>query len=347
MRLEMDELMISKRFEKLRKELLRDRYRILWTETFEDLCFLHNYLVNHKKDIAVKNELESIFYDILMEIFMPVKPDLEYKKYPLPHEGRFYYGAYDKIEKQVESLYDLNVYSPVWLEDISGFYNKISSAFPQYNFRIDSRFGKKYPRFTDQATIRIQISDHLTQFIDPDKPSEPKNKTPESMYNYMFQEALYHENKVKNRFFQDMKYRYFIDLHEKKYTILNLVSLNHNKIEEYDESSNELTSWIIKLKPSDDELISKYNLFKDNPYVYVFRYSEKEDIIDTSYNPVQAEFEGKITNIDEDLNQITLKINVKDFKVSDNKKLFSLVLKHDLNTYEREKKAVLDFSRSK
>jgi len=343
----MDELMISKRFEKLRKQLLKDRYRILWTETFEDLCFLHNYLVNHKKDISVKNELESIFYDILMEIFMPVKPDLEYQKYPLPHDGRFYYGAYDKIEKEVESLYDLNVYSPVWLEDLSGFYNKRSSVFLQYNFRIDSRFGKRYPRFTDQPTIRIRISEHLSQFIDPDKPLEPKNKTPESMYNYRFQEALYHENKVKNRFFQDMKYRYFIDLHEKKYTMLNLVSVHHNKIEEYDESSNELTSWIIKLKPSDDELISKYNLFKDNPFVYVFRYSEKEDIIDTSYNPVQAEFEGKITKIDEDLNQLTLKINVKDFKISENKKLFALVLKHDLNTYEREKNAVLNFSKSK
>jgi superfamily I DNA and/or RNA helicase len=214
-----------------------------------------------------------------------------------------------------------------------------SKEFPEYNFTREKVKRKKTPPSDSQ--IRIMIKKHLQVVKDPDKPIKPKTSDPYALYRFNFLNALYEENKVKNRFFQSMKYQFFEDLWDNKYAILNLRLFNYYPVEEYTEEEEVSTNWILKLSHDRNDLLGKYSLFKDNPFVYVYRYRKKNEINETVFTAA-SEYEGKVISMDEEKNIITIKIRSKDFFVS-HFKFYGIVLKQDYKIYQREKQAIIDF----
>jgi superfamily I DNA and/or RNA helicase len=314
-------------FKELRTHLHKLKYEVD-KECFELLCFLHNYISHNRNDSDSKNELADILHDILIEIFMPIKPGEPYKKYTGEDEGnRLHYYTSNK-EEEINYIYDLNIFSKVWLQDISAFYGLKSKIFPK-----------------NEGNIRIQISQHLQAYIDPDKPSKPITSDPYAVYEYNFLNALYEENKVMNRFFQELKYKHFGDLWRNEYAaILNLRLLRKPyQVKEYTEEEGESINWIIKLSPVGNDFLGKYSLFKENPFVYVYRYRNKNEISETAFTPATSEYEGKVTSIDEERNIITIKIRTKDFSASRFMPFYGIVLRQDYTTYQREKQAINDF----
>jgi len=334
---------VANKFKELRTLLHKLKYKVD-KECFELLCFLHNYISDNRNDQDSKNEFADILHDILIEIFLPIKPSEPYKKYTEEDEGnRVYYYTPDK-EEEINHIYDLNIFSEVWLKDISAFYDLNSKKFSQYNSR--SLTAKKAKRKKEEgytSNIRIMISRHLRAYIDPDKPSKPKTSDSYAVYKFDFLNALYEENKVKNRFFQELKYQFFEDLWYKRYAILNLRVSKYYPVEEYSEEEEESTNWIIKLSPVGNDFLGKYSLFKDNPFVYVYRYRNKDGINETAFTPATSEYEGKVISIDEERNIITIKIRSTDFSVSEFKYFNGIVLRQDYTTYQREKQAIIDF----
>ena len=335
---------VADKFKELRTLLYKRKYKVETKECFELLCFLHNYISNNRNDSDLKNALADILHDILIEIFLPTKPGEPYRKYTGEDEGnRVHFYTIGK-EEEINHIYDLNIFSEVWLKDISAFYDLNSKKFSQYNFR--SLTAKKAKRKKEEgyiSKIRSKISKHLQEYIDPDKPIKPKTSDPDVVYKYNFLNALYEENKVKNRFFQELKYQFFEDLGYKRYAILNLRVSKYYPVEEYSEEEEESTNWIIKLSPVGNDFLGKYSLFEDNPFVYVYRYRNKDDINETAFTPATSEYEGKVISIDEERNIITIKIRSKDFSVSEVKYFNGIVLRQDYTTYQREKQAIIDF----
>lgn len=309
-------------------------------ECFESLCFLHNYISHNRDDTDSKNELADILHDILIEIFLPINSGEPYKKYTGEDEGnRHYFYTPDK-EKEINHIYDLNIFSEVWLKDISAFYGLKSKEFPKYNSK--SRIAKKAKRKKNEGNIRTTISRHLRAYIDPDKPIKPETFDPYAVYKYNFLNALYEENKVKNRFFQNLKYQSFKALWYNRCAILNLSVLRYYPVKEYSEEEEESTNWKIKFTPVGTDLLGKYSLFKDNPFVYVYRYRKEKEINETVFTPATSEYEGKVSSIDEERNIITIKIRTKDFSASMSMPFYGIVLRQDY-TNQREKQAIIDF----
>ncbi|MBT3281610.1 MAG: AAA family ATPase [Cryomorphaceae bacterium] len=347
----MNKTVITSKFRTLREQLVNLKYKVN-TEIFESLCYLHNYVLKNKDNVESKNELTNIFHDIFIEIFMPLRPEEPYKEYDDKSiNNRFYFGPADKLHDEVKYIYDLNIYSKVWLKDISAFYNVKSKEYKHYNFNISSPkilSKKKRGHYTkikpiSQSNIRGLITKHLQEYIDPDKPVKPNISDIYSDYRFEFLNSLYEENKVKNRFFQQMKYKQFNELLYKKQAILNLKVLKYNQVEEYNEEEDEKKAWIVKLSPSEHDYLSKYNLFKDNPFVYLYRYTYKDEINHSSFTPSTAEYFGKVLSINEDKNILTIKIKADDFSVSKQKYFTGIVLRQDYITYQREKDAVNHF----
>jgi superfamily I DNA and/or RNA helicase len=332
---------VADKFKELRTLLYKRKYKVETKECFELLCFLHNYISHNRNDSDSKNELADILHDILIEIFLPINSGEPYKKYTGEDEGnRHYFYTPDK-EKEINHIYDLNIFSEVWLKDISAFYGLKSKEFPKYNSK--SRIAKKAERKKNEGNIRITISRHLRAYIDPDKPIKPEAFDPYAVYKYNFLNALYEENKVKNRFFQELKYQFFEDLGYKRYAILNLRVSKYYPVEEYSEEEEVSTNWIIKLSPVGNDFLGKYSLFKDNPFVYVYRYRKEKEINETVFTPATSEYEGKVSSIDEERNIITIKIRSKDFFASRSMPFYGIVLRQDYTTYQREKQAIIDF----
>ena len=332
---------VADKFKELRTLLYKRKYKVETKECFELLCFLHNYISHNRNDSDSKNELADILHDILIEIFLPINSGEPYKKYTGEDEGnRHYFYTPDK-EKEINHIYDLNIFSEVWLKDISAFYGLKSKEFPKYNSK--SRIAKKAERKKNEGNIRTTISRHLRAYIDPDKPIKPEAFDPYAVYKYNFLNALYEENKVKNRFFQELKYQFFEDLGYKRYAILNLRVSKYYPVEEYSEEEEESTNWIIKLSPVGNDFLGKYSLFKDNPFVYVYRYRKEKEINETVFTPATSEYEGKVSSIDEERNIITIKIRTKDFSVLRSMPFYGIVLRQDYTTYQREKQAINDF----
>lgn len=156
---------VANKFKELRTLLSNLKYEVD-KECFELLCFLHNYISHNRDDTDSKNELADILHDILIEIFLPIKPSEPYKKYTGEDEGnRVHFYTTDK-EKEINHIYDLNIFSEVWLKDISAYYDLSSEKFSQYNFR--SLTAKKAKRKKEEgytSKIRIMISRHLLAHI--------------------------------------------------------------------------------------------------------------------------------------------------------------------------------------
>ncbi|MCK4446569.1 MAG: hypothetical protein KAW56_05765, partial [Candidatus Marinimicrobia bacterium] len=318
---------------------------------FDLLCFLHNYIQHphNRNDFVSKNKFADILHAIVTEIFMPIKAGEPYKSYTGEDEGNRVHFELPDIKEIIYHIYELNILSPVWLKDISAFYKLNSEEFPQYNFTGGKAKRKKETGYStkkippSESQIRIMIKKHLQVEKDPDKPTKPKTSDPYAIYEYNFLKALYKENKVKNRFFQELKYQFFEDLWDNKYAILNLRVSKYYPGEEYSEEEEESTNWTIKLSPVGNDFLGKYSLFKDNPFVYVYRYRNKSEINETAFTPATSEYEGKVSSIDEERNIISIKIRSKDFSDSKFKPFYGIILRQDYTTFQREKQAILDF----
>jgi predicted DNA helicase len=325
------DLSISDKFRELKIQLTKYRYQVSVNALFEPLCWLHHYLLE-SKDPEVKNEYAELLHDLFIEIFMPLRQP-EYEAYPLGI--RSYFGSNVVLQETIKYIFDLNVYSKIWLKDISEYYTVFSEQFPHYNAapKVDYTQvqGKVYVHgVKDLGVIRSRILDHLKIHVDPDKPVKPTTPNPADDYIFLFESALYDENKVKNRFFQNMKYREFIELQSERAALLNLQCVSREEEEIFDEEEETLT-WVLKLVPQDQ--VFQYPLFKDNPCVYVFAYDQELEV----FNPVRATFLGKIIKIDEENNFLLVRIASKKFTA---KKNFALVLRPDQKSFEREKEAL-------
>lgn len=346
---EYPKIKVANKFKELETLLYNLKYKVD-KKCFELLCFLHNYIQHphNRNDFVSKNKFADILHAILAEIFMPTIAGEPYKPYTWEDEDNRIHFELPDIKEIIDHIYELNILSPVWLKDIFAFYKLNSEEFPQYNFTRGKAKRKKETGYStkkippSQSQIRIMIKKHLQVEKDPDKPIKPKTSDPYAIYKFNFLNALYEENKVKNRFFQEQKYQFFEDLWYKRYAILNLRVSKYYPVEEYSEEEEVSTNWILKLSPDRNDLLGKYSLFKDNPFVYVYRYRNKNEINETAFTPATSEFEGKVVFIDEERNIITIKIRSKDFSRS-NFKFYGIILKQDYTTYQREKQAIIDF----
>ena len=315
-------------------------------EIFEDLCIIHDYLVKNnkpnkksKKYFEIKNEFLVILEDIIIEIFMPLRPEEKWVKYP---QGvRYYWLASDTAELLSKTIYELNPLSTIWLTDLSMYYDLKSKKYKWYNFNKN----KSKLVFSDvhiKANMRIKIREHLQIYKDPNKPKKPEEETPESLYEYNFLSALYEEDLIKNRFFQEMKYQPFYELEEEGAAILNLKVVNFWE-EEYNFEENKPNVIGMILVPEDEgKLLAKYNLFKEdtNPFIHIFRTGNEKEILNQIFITQNSEFEGEIISINEEQNSIKLKIKTKNFEVKHQKSFISLVLREDPIVQERERKAL-------
>lgn len=330
-------LKISEKFRDLKHKLEESRYRIYSNELFDELCYLHDYIVT-SKDKESKNEFVEILHDLLIELFMPLREET-YKHYP---EGvRFYFGSNVVLHDTIQYIFDLNIYSKIWMKDLSEFYKVFSTNFPQYNAVPKTDFSKLKEKvyvhtIKDPGLIRSMILDHLKIHVDPDKPTAPNNSNPLDHYIYQFENALYEESKIKNRFFQNMKYKEFHELQNEHTALLHLKCIAVNQEEIYDEEE-ETISWIIKLIPQNNNHLYKYPLFKDNPCVYVYAYKNNLE----NFNPIKSNYLGKKVHIDEEENSISIRIS-KPLRESENIS-FALVLRPDYITYSRERNALKHF----
>lgn len=328
------DIIISEKFREIKLSLLKYKYQVSVNALFEPLCWLHNYL-SESKDQEVKNEYAELLHDLFIEIFMPLRQP-EYEPYPLGI--RSYFGSNVVLQETIKYIFDLNVYSKIWLKDISEYYTVFSEGFPHYNAAPKMDYtkvqGKVYVHgVKDLGVIRSHILDHLKIHVDPDKPIKPTTGDPVDEYIYLFESALYDENKVKNRFFQNMKYKEFSELESEKTALLNLQCLSREEEEIFDEEEETLT-WVLKLVPKDH--LYQYPLFKDNPCVYVFAYDQELEL----FNPVRANFIGKIILIDEEKNFLQVRIASRKFT---QKKNFALVLRPDNVSFSRERDALRIF----
>ena len=328
------DLLISEKFQNIKKSLREARYQVHQNDLFNELCILHNYLLQ-TKDPDTKNELVEVLHDIFIEIFMPLREPI-YK--PYPSGLRSYFGSNILLHQTINAIFDLNAYSKIWLKDISEFYTLFSIDLPHYNAAPKTDFSQttqpiNIHKLKNPGIIRSQILDHLRIHIDPDKPLKPQNNNLEDLYIYEFELALYEEAKVKNRFFQNMKYKEFSELQQEHTALLHLQCISISQEEMYDEQ-DETLSWLLTLTPHNDHLY-KYPLFKENPCLYLFTYPENT-IIET-FNPLKANYLGKKIHINEEQNTITLRISKA---LRDPALLFALVLRPDTLTYDRERKAL-------
>ncbi|MEK6938253.1 MAG: AAA domain-containing protein [Nanoarchaeota archaeon] len=328
-------LLISDKFREIKAKLTAYRYQVSVNSLFEPLCWLHHYLLE-TKDPEVKNEFVDLLHSIFIEIFMPLRQP-EYEPYPLG--ARSYFGSNVVLQETVKCIFDLNVYSTIWLKDLSEYYSVFSQEFPEYNAgsKIDysKAEGKVYIyNQKNVGIVRSKILDHLRIYVDPEKPVLPTTNNPVDHYIHLFETALYDENKVKNRFFQNMKYKEFSELQSERTALLNLKCVSREEEEIFDEEEETLT-WVLKLIPSNP--LYQYPLFKDNPCVYVFAY---DSLPLDSFNPLRAKFLGKIIQIDEENNFLLVRIYSKKFT---EKKNFALVLRPDQISFEREKEALRIF----
>ncbi len=330
-------LKISQSFQEIKHHLRDSKYQVHQNNLFNDLCAIHDYILK-TKDTDAKNEFVVILHDLFIEIFMPLRDE---RYTPYPHGTRSYFGSNILLHQTINAIFDLNVYSKIWLKDISDYYTLFSSAYPHYNAQPKTDFSKSTTpisvhKIKNLGLVRSSIFDHLKIYIDPAKPLPPKNDNPIDKYIYSFESALYEESKIKNRFFQNMKYKEFIELKQDKTAILNLDCVNVEQQEIYDEE-DETISWILTLKlPSPDHL-SLYPLFKDNPCLYIFSSIQPTD----TFNHLKANYLGKKIHLDEENNLITLRIT-KPLREKENPS-FALILRPDTATYDREKKALYYF----
>ncbi|MFH0701524.1 MAG: AAA domain-containing protein [Candidatus Woesearchaeota archaeon] len=335
------DLRISNKFREIKDKLVPYRYQVSINSLFEPLCWLHHHLLE-TKDAEVKNEFTSLLHNILIEIFMSLRQP-EYEPYPLG--ARSYFGSNVLLQETVKCIFDLNVYSTIWLKDLSEYYCVFSQDFPEYNAdnKVDysKAEGKVYIYSQKNVGIvRSKILDHLCIYVDPEKPVLPTTNNPIDHYVYLFETALYDENKVKNRFFQNMKYKEFNELQSERTALLNLKCISREEEEIFDEEEETLT-WVLKMIPSD--YLYQYPLFKDNPCVYVFAYDSNKNNKDGNnpeldlFNPLRAKFKGKIIQMDEENNFLLVRIYSKKFT---EKKNFALVLRPDQVSFEREKEAL-------
>jgi len=325
------DILISDKFRELKQNLTKYRYQVSVNALFEPLCWLHNYLLE-TKDLEVKNEYAELLHDLFIEIFMPLRQP-EYEPYPLGI--RSYFGSNVVLQETIKYIFDLNVYSKIWLKDLSEYYTVFSEQFPHYNAAPKMDYtkvqGKVYVHgVKDLGVIRSRILDHLRIHVDPEKPLKPETDDPVDQYIYLFESALYDENKVKNRFFQNMKYKEFSELESERTALLNLQCLSREEEEIFDEEEETLT-WVLKLIPQDH--LYQYPLFKDNPCVYIFAYDQELEL----FNPVRSTFLGKIILLDEENNFLLVRISSKKFT---QKKNFALVLRPDNLSFSREKEAL-------
>jgi len=326
----------SEKFRELKTKLVLYRYQVSNNALFEMLCELHDHILQ-SKDVEVKNEYVEILHDILIEIFMPLRQS-EYQPYP---EGlRSYFGSNVLLQDTIKYIFDLNVYSKIWLKDLSEYYTVFSEQFTQYNTVNKVDFSQVQGKVSvhgikNLGITRSKIFDHLRIHIDPDKPLLPATDNPVDQYIYQFENALYEESKVKNRFFQNMKYKEFKELQQERTAILELSCVSRHEDEVFDEEE-ETVSWVIKLVPQSGDHVYTYPLFRDNPCVYVYAYQQELEL----FNPVRANFLGKVLAIDEENNFILVRIASKKFT---EKKKFALVLRPDYLTFSREKEALTKF----
>ncbi|MFA6460791.1 MAG: AAA domain-containing protein [Candidatus Woesearchaeota archaeon] len=330
------DLLISEKFRELKSRLLQYRYQVSTNALFEPLCWLHDYLLQ-SKDTEAKNEYVEILHDILIEIFMPLRQP-EYQRYP---EGlRSYFGSNIVLQQTIRYIFDLNVYSKIWLKDLSEYYTVFSDTFPHYNQVQKVDFSQSQEKVfihgvKNSGAIRSKILDHLRIHVDPDKPLPPTTDNPVDHYIYRFENALYEESKVKNRFFQNMKYKEFRELQQEHTAILNLTCRSRQEEEVFDEEE-ETISWVVKLVPQTHDPLYLYPLFKDNPCVYIYAYQKELDL----FNPARSNFKGKIIQVDEENGFILVRVQGQKFTEKPN---FALVLRPDYVTFSREKEALTQF----
>jgi predicted DNA helicase len=330
-------LKISQSFQDIKRRLQESKYQIHQNNLFNDLCAIHDYILK-TKDTEAKNEFVVLLHDIFIEIFMPLRDE---KYIPYPNGTRVYFGSNILLQQTISAIFDLNVYSKIWLKDISDYYTLFSADYPHYNAVPKTDFSKatapiSIHKIKNLGLVRSAIFDHLKIHVDPDKPLPPQNDNPLDKYIYTFASALYEESKIKNRFFQNMKYKEFNELNQDKTAILNLTCLNIEQQEIYDEE-NETISWIITLKLPHNDHLSNYPLFKDNPCLYIYTSIHLND----TFNPLKANYLGKKTHLNEENNLLTLRIT-KPLRTHENIP-FTLVLRPDNDTYDREKKALSYF----
>src|SRR3989338_6530733 len=330
-------LKISQSFQEIKHRLKESKYQVHQNNLFNELCAIHDYILK-TKDTDAKNEFVVVLHDIFIEIFMPLR---EEKYIPYPNGTRSYFGSNVLLQQTINAIFDLNVYSKIWLKDISDYYTLFSANFPHYNAVPKTDFSKSTTpisvhKIKNLGLVRSAIFDHLKIHVDPDKPLPPKNDNPLDAYTYQFESALYEESKIKNRFFQNMKYKEFIELKQDRTAILNLDCLNVEQQEIYDEE-DETISWIITLKLPENDHLSQYPLFKDNPCLYIYTSIQPTD----TFNPLKANYIGKKMHLDEENNQLTVRIT-KSPRAHENIP-FTIILRPDSDTYEREKKALYHF----
>gem|GEM_PF-1955077 len=330
-------LKISQTFQEIKHRLRESKYQVHQNNLFNDLCTIHNYIFK-TKDTDAKNEFVVVLHDIFIEIFMPLR---EEKYISYPNGIRVYFGSNVLLQQTINAIFDLNVYSKIWLKDISDYYTLFSPDYPQYNAVPKTDFSKTTTpiavhKIKNLGLVRSAIFDHLKIHVDPDKPLPPQNDNPLDAYIYQFASALYEESKIKNRFFQNMKYKEFIELRQDRTAILNLDCLNIEQQEIYDEEE-ETISWVMTLKLSGNDHLSQYPLFKDNPCLYIYSSIQPSD----TFNPLKANYLGKKMHLDEENNLLTIRIT-KSPRAHENIP-FAIILRPDNETYDREKKALYHF----